>query len=439
MNSFFCFVFDTRIISQKLALETLKFKKSQKSRSTPVDSTASSSSSVTPSPAAFNAPPPQSRDASIPSRYFLSTPVSQGTVLVPSSSPLKPDANYRSYRSYNHFQNVDMEVIPGLIHTNGWGTGESFGGDPLSAPSGFANYNGTPHASLPRQRGDQARRMSDVEGMEGDGPSRKRLRGESQQAPNMNSPGSPDIRLPDQRNRMSHNSAAGLSISEEETMPEIRDLFDSPSKPHIVHERLDSHGSTSLVTPQAEIEDLKFTRFALTMPQHRKDVVRLAWQQTSGDARKASDLLQDTGWLRNPSGSTQPSPEVIGRVKEIDEVTKAQRAAARELGKSSLIYANRPAPRISTPPTSKGAIPIISSPVTPLSPDVSRPRAKRAKKIVVDSDSETEAEDIRHVSKRQKVTSDENRALDYLNNAGSDGLQELTGVIASLDYLHLPD
>jgi SWI/SNF-related matrix-associated actin-dependent regulator 1 of chromatin subfamily A len=165
------------------------------------------------------------------------------------------------------------------------------------------------------------------------------------------------------------------------------------------------------------------------MPQHRKDVVRLAWQQTDGDARKASDLLQDKGWLRNPNGSTQPSPDVVGRVKEVDEATKAQRAAAREIGKNSLIYANRPAPRISTPPTSRGAIPVASSPVTPLSPEVSRPRAKRTKKIVIDSDSDTEAEDIRHISKRQKVTSDESRALDYLNNAGSDGLQELTGSI----------
>lgn len=329
-----------------------------------------------------------------------------------------------------------MTAIPGLIHTNGWGTGESFGGDPLSAPSGFANYNGAPHASLPRQWGDHVRQMSDVQGMDVDGPPRKRLRGESQQA--LSFPGSPDIRFPAQSNRTLHSGhgVAGLSFSSEETMPEIRDLFDSPSKSRIVREQPDSHSSTpSVTTPsvtsQAEIDDPKFTRFSLTMPQHRKDVVRLAWQQTNGDARMASDLLQDQIWLRNPSGSMQPSPEVVGRVKEIDEITKAQRAAVRELGKNSLIYANRPAPRISTPPTSKSAIPTLSSPVTPLSPDVSRPRAKRAKKTVVDSDSETEAEDIRHVSKRQKTTSDESRALDYLNNAGSDGLQELTGSVTS--------
>lgn len=355
--------------------------------------------------------------------------MSQGTVLVPSSSPLNPDSNYRPYPSYGHFPGHD--VAQSLIHSKSWVPGGSFGGDPLSAPSGFTNYNGAPHASLSRQWGDQGRRMSDVEGMGADGPPCKRMRGESLQVTNvMNSPSSPDIRLPGQRSRMFLNGTAGLSTSSEDSVPKIRDVFDGPSKPRITRGHPDSYGSTSLATVQTDSEDPKLTRFALTMPQHPKDVVRLAWQQTNGDARKASDLLQNKDWLRNPSGSMDVSPEVVGRVKEVDEATKAQRAAAREMGKNSLIYANRPAPRIATP--SKGAISAVSSPMTPLSPEVSRPRVKRTKKIVVDSDSDTETEDIRHISKRQKATSDESRALDYLNNAGSDGLQELTGSIVLL-------
>jgi SWI/SNF-related matrix-associated actin-dependent regulator 1 of chromatin subfamily A len=382
----------------------------------------------------FIAQPPQSRDATVASRYFPTTPVSHGRVLVPSSSPLNPDSTYRSYPSYGHFQSHDVAALQGFIHSNGWGG--SFGSDPLSAPSGFTSYNGTPHAPLSRQWTDQGKRMSVGENIGGDGPPRKRMRGESQQAPNvMNSPGSPDVRLPGQRSRMSHNGAAGLSGSSEDLTPEIRDLFDSPSQPHIVRGRPDSHGSTTPVTGQTDTEDPKLTRFALTMPQHRKEVVRHAWQQTNGDARKASDLLQDPVWLRNPSGSAQPSPETIGRVKEVIEATKAQRAAAKEMGKNSLIYANRPAPNISTPLASKTAISVISSPVTPLSPDVLRPRAKRTKKVVIDSDSDTEAEDFRHISKRQKVTSDESRALDYLNNAGSDGLQELTGRFSCVPFI----
>jgi SWI/SNF-related matrix-associated actin-dependent regulator 1 of chromatin subfamily A len=241
-----------------------------------------------------------------------------------------------------------------------------------------------------------------------------------------NPPGTLDKRLHGHNRRIPHGSSADFALSSEELTSEDRGIFESPSKPPNVAQ-LDPH--TPAPSGQADIEDPKLTRFALTMPQHRKDVVRLAWQQTNGDARKASDMLQDPVWLRNPSGSTQPSPEVVGRVKEIDEATKAQRAAAREIGKNSLIYANRPAPHISTPPTSKITFSVVSS---PLSPDVSRPRVKRTKKIVVDSDSDTEAEDICHISKRQKVTSDESRALGYFNTAGSDGLQELTGSILIL-------
>ena len=83
---------------------------------------------------------------------------------------------------------------------------------------------------------------------------------------------------------------------------------------------------------------------------------------------KLSDLLDDRTWLKNPSGTVQPSPEVVGRVKEIDEATKAQRAAAKEMGKNSLIYANRPAPRISPPPTPKAVLHIPTSPMTPVIP-----------------------------------------------------------------------
>jgi SWI/SNF-related matrix-associated actin-dependent regulator 1 of chromatin subfamily A len=145
-------------------------------------------------------------------------------------------------------------------------------------------------------------------------------------------------------------------------MPEIRVSFDGPSKSRIVHEQSDSHGSI----------------YSLFNCQHRKGAVRLAWQQMNGDARKP-DLLQDQNWLCNPSGSTQPSPEMVSRVKEVDEAIKAQRAAVKGLGKNSLIYANRPTSRISTSPTSKSIISALLSP-TSLSPDVLWPRTQRAKK-----------------------------------------------------------
>ena len=174
-----------------------------------------------------------------------------------------------------------------MVHTNRWGTlNGSFGGDPLSAPSGFTGHNGGHHAPIPRQWGDMTRRVSDVEEMRGEGPPRKRMRGASQDAPDVsNSPDSPGIQQIGQRRRLAHNRVTGFSVSSDESMPEIHELFESPAKPRIVRGRAGSQGSSVLVTDQ---EDPKFIGFALTMPQHaRKSVVRMAWLQAGGDDRKA--------------------------------------------------------------------------------------------------------------------------------------------------------
>lgn len=354
---------------------------------------------------------------------------------MPDSSPLNPDSQYRPYRPYNHVQNHDVAVIPNTIHTSPWGPLDGlFGGDPLSAPSGFTSYSGSPHASLSRQRGDMARRVSDVDDMRGGGPPHKRIRGSSDDPLDViGPPDSPGVQRLGQGRRIVRNGLNGLSLSSDDSLPEIQDLLEGSSRPRIVHGCVGSDGSPALIPDQSSVEDPKFLHFAIITPEHPKAIVRLAWDQAGGDVKKASSLLQDRGWLKNPSGIVQPSPDAVGdvgRVKEIVEATKAQRAAAKEIGKSSLIYANRPAPRISPPPTPR-AIPYTPiSPVTPLSPEVARPRAKRArKKVVIDSDSETEAEEQLPVSKRQKVTSDESRALNYFNNAGAEGLQELTGKI----------
>lgn len=268
--------------------------------------------------------------------------------------------------------------------------------------------------------------MTDGEGLGGDGPPRKRMRGPSQEVPDiMNSPGSPDIQPLGQRRRLTHAPPA----ESDEPLPDLKDIFDSPSTSRIIRGRSDSRGSPLPVHPKSDADDIKLTRFALTMPEFSRDIVRLAWQQSSGDARQASALLQDQAWVRNARSVTQQSSDTIGRVKAIDEANKAQRAAARQMGKQSLIYANRPAPRIlSPPPTHKASV----IPAPPMSPEVSRPRAKRAKKAVIDSDSEDEQEEqARHVTKRQKVSSDESRALEYFNNAALEGLQELTGAVLS--------
>lgn len=361
------------------------------------------------------------------------TPGRHGTVLVPSSSPLNPDPSVRSNTVYRPYSAYDVSAVPNGAAGTGWGgLSGGFGGDPLSAPSGFTSHSSIAHASAPRQRADLGRTVLAGEGRGGDGTSRKRLRGQSLEVSDiMHSPESPDIRPLGQRRNLVHT----LPNDSEETLPDVHDLFDSPTTPQLARARATTQESP-LPARSPTGEDVKFLRFSMTMPTHSKDIIRLAWQQSNEDARRASILLQDQAWLRNPRGVEQTPPEPIGRVKDIDDANKAERAAARERGKKSLIYANRlnlpVVPETSSTP-SKKASPISFN--SPLSPDVSRPRAKRAKKVVIDSDSEeVEDEDEEHLAKRQKVATEENRALEYFNTALAEGLQELTGSVYSHSY-----
>ncbi|KAF7973709.1 hypothetical protein HWV62_14392 [Athelia sp. TMB] len=406
------------------ALAHLKMKKTQISQPHSGVPPASSSSTIDPSTMPFVAPPAQSRDATATSRYFPMTPGRHGTVLVPSSSPLNPDAQHRSNTSYRPYNSYDVAHAPNAGYSAGWGAvNGGFGADPLSAPSGFTSQNGVSHASLPRQRGDSGRAMADGEGRGGDGPSRKRMRGPSQEIVDvMQSPESPDIRPPGQRRHLVH----ALSNESEESLPDVHGIFDSPTTPQIPLRGQSNPRDSPLPTASPTVEDVKFKRFAMTMPMHSPKTVLFAWQQSNGDTREASNLLQDQAWLRNPSGVTQSTPEPVGRVKAVDDAHKAQRAATREMGKNSLIYANRPnllvPPQAAATPAKKvSPIPLQS----PLSPDVSRPRIKRAKKVI-ESDSE-EASENEHDAKRQKLELEQSRALDYYNTAAAEGLQELTG------------
>jgi SWI/SNF-related matrix-associated actin-dependent regulator 1 of chromatin subfamily A len=168
------------------------------------------------------------------------------------------------------------------------------------------------------------------------------------------------------------------------------------------------------------------------MPLHSPSHIRSAWQQAGGDVKRATELLYDSSWDPKPPVLT---PEARGRVKEIDEATKAERAAIKEKGKKSMIYANRVALAVeskpiqpSTPPPSTETVVdfTLSSPITPV---VAPLRRKPLKKIVVDSDSEIELTDDNQAKSgiRQESTN-ESRALHYFNTAGVDALQELTGM-----------
>jgi len=357
-----------------------------------------------------------------------------GTILVPSSSPLAPEINQRPYQPYGQPQLYDVAPTSDLIPSNTWDPPRrKLNIDPLSAPSGFFSNGVGVHASLRRPWSPGEGQM---EGMLEDGPPRKRInRGPSHDPPHdaydvAKSPPSPDIQRPGHRRRIANNSTDNLSSDDDDWLPDVPRIVAGPSKPRITKGR----PSTPDVSPANDLSaDPKFIRFRVTMPLESPARIQNAWIQAKGDVKKATELLSDPSWIVPKN----VRDDITGRVKEIDEATKAQRIAAKEKGRKSMIYANRPIlevkPSTSTPPASKRAIDLAAappvSPVTPLVPPV---RRKRVKQMVVNSDSEgtfqDSDEDERSTKRGKAEVTNQTPALDYFNTAGAEALQELTGM-----------
>ncbi|THG99947.1 hypothetical protein EW026_g2522 [Hermanssonia centrifuga] len=255
-------------------------------------------------------------------------------------------------------------------------------------------------------------------------------------------PGSPEIQRPGHRRRPGA-SVVSEAASSDESFSEVSKDIAGPSKPRIVR----GHHTEASATPQSE-EDPRFTRFKITQPFHTADAVRAAWDQSGQDVRKATALLDDPTW-KPPVSSPVVTPKTAqqrfetGRVRELEEATKAQKARVRQLGKQSLIYAKQnPA---ATPPVSKAPLvsirahsPATTSPATitpaappsPTSPEVTQPRTKRLKRKVVESDSEpdyVESDEDNSRGKSSEEDTHELEALEYFNSAAPEALQELTG------------
>ena len=193
-------------------------------------------------------------------------------------------------------------------------------------------------------------------------------------------------------------------------------------------------------SPVSAVQDPQFTSFRLTFPGEPTPRVQAAWEHAGRDTRRATELLSNVNWSPTPAiTSSKAEKEVVGRVKELEEASKAQRAAVKEKGKKSAIYANRTLDtRVpATPPSKVAASSIIMSPTTPLTPAIKLPLKKRAKKLVI-SDEEDEAEDSdedeRDAKRGRSETSYEDRALEYINTSGPEALQELTGEIHSYKF-----
>ncbi|OSD06773.1 hypothetical protein PYCCODRAFT_1430963 [Trametes coccinea BRFM310] len=427
--------------ARRAALEQLRFKKNLKQQN------AVSSYSVSPAPPSWTdgdstvaAPPTQSRDATATSRYFPPPTSSSGTVLVPSSSPARPDPTDASNNLSNAWNLFDDEV-PGLTRSDPQLRTLTLSNDPLALSSGFRPPPGVSNASSTRPSSSNSRKISDTEDVdEGDRP-RKRLNmgpTTSKDPIDLLSPDSPEVRKPGQRPAGPDTSFSSLSSDDSILGAKPFPNGVANSRPVQGQPRPAPKPPSTSSSSQASEDEGRFMRFRLTQIEHDTDVVRAAWAEAAGDVPRASALLNDPAWKPKPKTPPPKQPETTtetGRVKEVVEASKAQRLAVKEKGKKSLIYKNRvidgkptSAAGPSTPPPAPKASPmVIDSPL--MSPEVAKPRAKRLKKKVFDSDSEAEfveSEEETPQNTRGGI-SDEQRALDYFNETSAEGLQELTG------------
>ena len=433
---------------QKAALDRLRFRKTTRQDAFEYDS----SQPVAPNNPAllFSALPPQSRDASASTHYYYppSTPSSHGIVLVPNSSPAAPESNHHAYSPHQQQSAHDTVSVAGPSHYNPWNQPAQHT-DPLSASSGFVNGGRTVYASFTRSYGGDIRRLSEVDGYTEDGPPRKRMNrgGPADTLPvlNTHAPDSPEIQRLGQR-RTANVSLGGLSTSSEDSMPDIRQSLE-PSITGLSRILRGRRPDSSEPTEPRDTMHNKdaFAKFWLSNIERDINLVQAAWAQAGGDEKKATSFLHDPLW-KPPSFSTEstspklnsaPDPPLeTGRVAEVDEATKANRAALREKAKKSSIYANRAVldANQSTPTSavSTSSIPIVASPTSPSTPLVI-PRRRRVNQVIVSDSDESDNEEA-GPSQGAPVDDTERRALDFLNTANTDGLQELTGTIWEIQF-----
>lgn len=292
--------------------------------------------------------------------------------------------------------------------------------DPLSAPSGLLPTSADFHASTRRQ-------WSSIESprdtSQDEGPPRKRInRGRPEDA-TMSPPPLIESQRPSPRPRTVSDA---LSISSEDSLPDVSRLV-GPSNARIFRKPISSTDA-----PADPFTDPDFIKFGMTMPGEPPSRIRAAWKQSGYNFQRATALMSDPTWSPSASSPEKTEKEDIGRVREVEEATRAQKMAVKEKGKKSMIYANRMAleTKIQSTPRNEG-LPSIEALQTPTTPVIAPGRRKRLKKLVIDSDSEAEAEDSdedERTRKRERVeNSHETRALDYLNTTSCEGIQELTG------------
>ncbi|KAF7315594.1 SNF2 family DNA-dependent ATPase [Mycena indigotica] len=350
--------------------------------------------------------PANSRDGSqtiVSSRYFSANNTNFGKVLVPSSSPIVPSPPRRKNQA---------------LHDVAGGPYNLFQDDMLVGSSGFT-VNGVP--ATDKLGSNRRPRESSLDSEEG--PPRKRVHTSTTGLLDFTaSPVSPQVgRAPKRR-------FVGDDEPSDEDLPENLTLA-GPSKPRLTRDR--PAAAPPPPPPPSDLDDVAFTRFKLTQPTHSPVRIRAAWDQSGQNVKVATDMLEDSNWTPNPI----PSSDSVGRVTEVDEASKAQRAATKAKGQQSAIYANRqPRPaeenklqfRHYTGPKVKAG---SNGPSNAPSPEpTTLPRRRVARKLVFDSDSDGAYSDGGERDESDRVTDlHRARTLSYFNSSSEGALQELTG------------
>lgn len=288
--------------------------------------------------------------------------------------------------------------------------------DSLSAPGGLRPSNLDFHASTRRQ-------WSNSDGphdlTQNEGPPRKRVNRGRLEGPTSMSPPVKSHQFSPKPRIISDT----FSISSEDSLPDVSRLAGSSDAR--IHRKTAS--ATDTVTDL--FSDPEFIKFKMTMPTELPQRIRAAWAQAGGHSLRASALIADPTWLSTSSSLEKAERDDVGRVKEVEEATRAQKLAVKQKGKRSMIYANRITLETKAQSTPKHEA-MSSMDLAPASatPIIAPSRRKRLKnRIDSDSEAEDNEEDGRQTKRGKIENTDETRALDYLNTTTSEGMQELTG------------
>ncbi|KAI0789135.1 SNF2 family N-terminal domain-containing protein [Abortiporus biennis] len=434
---------------RKSSIDSLRFKRTHKGLpGSSLPSAASSTSSLGMDKMGLHTPPVQSRDATQPLPYLPPPPRSPGKVLVPSSSPLLEAS--KLFDAPVPVQHAS-KAIPNIVHASHSSSSTSKY-DPLSASSGFTTGQMPVYASTTRPWSSSDSGPSSNGIHRGEPPRKRMNRGDSPDGFVPSAPSSPEVARIGQRRRP--NAAVVMSsASEDESIPGPSNGQSGSSRPRIVRPHASSSGSLSSLEPARPDDEQRFTKFKMTHPIHSPNIIRAAWNLASGDEAKASAFLNDPSWRppvskppsKQPSVASPPKPNPeTGRVKEVEDATKAERARVKQLGRKSMIY-NRPgqngapesqsqtqtSPSPPKPITFKYYAPpaqtAVPAAAVPDSPEVVQ-RPKRLKRKIVQSDSEDDyAGSDDEVDSRSDDGTNRIQALSFFNDAASDSLQEVTG------------